>query len=95
MFGKVDWSTTISPSLINDASMTLNRVDGRTPQTSQPQFPSVNVTGFSGFSQSNIAWAHVNYNWHDVLSSLQGNHSIKVGIDIDWQHDPDNFLRAM
>jgi TonB-dependent receptor-like protein len=72
-------------------SMTLNRVDGRTPQTSQPEFPSVNVTGFNGFSQSNIAWAHVNYNWHDVLSLLKGNHSIKVGTDIDRQHDLDNF----
>ena len=91
MFGKVDWSTTISPSLVNDASMTLNRVDGRTPQTSQPEFPSVNVTGFNGFSQSNIAWAHVNYNWHDVLSLLRGNHSIKIGADIDRQHDLDNF----
>lgn len=91
MFGKLDWSTTISPAVVNDVSMTLNRVDGRTPQTSQPEFPSIGVTGLNGFSQSNIAWAHVNYNWHDVLSLLRGNHSIKVGTDIDRQHDLDNF----
>jgi outer membrane receptor protein involved in Fe transport len=43
------------------------------------------------FSQSQIGWVHVNYNWNDVLSWLHANHTFKVGVSIDRQHDLDNF----
>jgi hypothetical protein len=91
MYGKVDWTTSITPALLNEASMTLLRVDGLTPTTSHPELPSATVTGMQGFSQSQISWAHVNYNWHDVVSWLKGNHSLKFGADVDRWHDLDNF----
>lgn len=91
MYGKVNWTRTITPSLLNEASMTLVRVDGATPPTTHPELPSVSVTGMQGFSQSQINWAHVNYNWHDVMSWLQSNHTFKFGFDMDRQHDLDNF----
>ena len=91
MYGKVNWSHTFTQALINEASMTLGRVDGATPPTSDPSLPSVNVTGLQGFSQSQIGWVHANYNWHDVVSWMRGNHSLKFGIDVDRQHDLDNF----
>ena len=91
MYGKVNWTRTITPSLVNEASMTLVRVDGATPPTTHPELPSVSVTGMQGFSQSQINWAHVNYNWHDVVSWLRGNHTFKFGVDVDRQHDLDNF----
>ncbi len=91
MFGKVNWSHTFSPTLINEASMTLGRVDGATPPTTDPSLPNINVTGLQGFSQSQIGWVHANYNWHDVVSWMRGNHSIKFGVDVDRQHDLDNF----
>lgn len=91
MYGKVDWTRTITPALLNEASMTLVRVDGGTPPTTHPELPSVSITGMQGFSQSQINWAHVNYNWHDVVSWLKGNHTLKFGVDVDRQHDLDNF----
>lgn len=91
MFGKVNWSRAIAPSLINEASMTLARVDGRTPPNAHPEFPNINITGLTGFSQNDIGWVHVNYNWHEVLSWMRGNHSLKFGVDVDRQHDLDNF----
>ncbi len=91
MYGKVNWTRTITTSLLNEASMTLMRVDGGTPPTSHPELPSVSVTGMQGFSQSQINWAHVNYNWHDVVSWLRANHTFKFGFDMDRQHDLDNF----
>ncbi len=91
MYGKVDWTHTITPSLLNEASMTLVRVDGLTPPSTTPSLPSVTVTGMQSFSQSQISWAHPNYNWYDVVSWLKGNHTLKFGAYIDRQHDLDNF----
>jgi hypothetical protein len=91
MYGKVSWTRTIRPSLLNEASMTLVRADGMTPPTSHPELPSVTITGMQGFSQSQIGWVHANYNWHDVVSLLKANHTIKLGVDVDRQHDLDNF----
>ena len=91
MYGKVNWSHTFTPSLVNEASMTLVRVDGATPPTVDPSLPSVTITGLQGFSQSQISWVHANYNWHDAVNWMRGNHSLKFGVDIDRQHDLDNF----
>ena len=91
MYGKVDWTHTFSPSFINEASMTLMRVDGATPPSPTPSLPSVTITGMQGFSQSQIGWAQPNYNWSDVVSLLKGNHTLKFGVDADRQHDLDNF----
>lgn len=95
MYGKINWVRTITPSLVNEASMTLVRVDGATSPTANPELPSVSITGLQGFSQSQIGWVHANYNWHDVVSWLKSNHNLKFGFDIDRQHDLDNFTPAM
>ena len=91
MYGKASWTRTITPALLNEASMSLVRVDGATPPTTHPELPSVSVTGLQGFSQSQINWAHVNYNWNDVVSWMRGNHTFKFGGSADRQHDLDNF----
>lgn len=91
MFGKADETHTFSASLLNEVSMTLMRVDGVTPPTPYPSLPNVTITGMQSFSQQQIAWAQPNYNWYDVVSWLKGNHSFKFGVDIDRQHDLDNF----
>ena len=91
MYGKVDWTHTISPNLLNEASMTLVRVDGKTPPSTDPSLPSVTITGMQGFSQSQIGWVHANYNWNDLVTYLRGNHSFRFGASVDRQHDLDNF----
>ncbi|MGI8988924.1 MAG: carboxypeptidase regulatory-like domain-containing protein [Bryobacteraceae bacterium] len=91
MYGKVNWTHTLTPNLINEASMTLVRVDGATPPSTNPSLPSVSITGMQSFSQSQIGWVHANYNWNDVVSYLHANHSLRLGASIDRQHDLDNF----
>ena len=91
MYGKVNWTHTIAPNLLNEASMTLVRVDGATPPSTHPELPSITVTGMQSFSQSKIGWVHANYNWNDVVSWLRGNHNLRFGVSIDRQHDLDNF----
>ncbi|MDQ2950137.1 MAG: TonB-dependent receptor [Acidobacteriota bacterium] len=91
MYGKADWTHTISPNLLNEASMTLVRVDGATPPSTDPSLPSVTVTGMQSFSQSQIGWVHANYNWNDLVTYMHGNHSFRLGASVDRQHDLDNF----
>lgn len=91
MYGKADWTHTISPNLLNEASMTLVRVDGATPPSTDPSLPSVTVTGMQSFSQSQIGWVHANYNWNDLVTYVHGNHSFRFGASVDRQHDLDNF----
>ena len=91
MYGKVNWTHTLAPNLINEASMTLVRVDGATPPSTNPALPSVSITGMQSFSQSQIGWVHANYNWNDVVTYLRANHSLKFGASVDRQHDLDNF----
>ena len=91
MYGKVNWTHTLTPNLLNEASMTLVRVDGKTPPSTNPALPSVSITGMQSFSQSQIGWVHANYNWNEVLSYLHANHSFRFGASVDRQHDLDNF----
>ncbi len=91
MYGKVNWTHTFSPALLHEAALSLVRVDGATPPTTRKDFPAVNVTGFQGFSQNDISWVHENWNWHEVLSWMRGNHNLRFGADVDRQSDLDNF----
>ena len=91
MYGKVNWTRTLAPNLLNEASMTLVRVDGATPPSTNPALPNIAVTGMQGFTQTQIGWLHANYNWNDVVSYLHGNHSLRFGASVDRQHDLQNF----
>ncbi len=91
MFGKVGWTHTFSPSLLNEASMTLVRVDGQTSNTSQPELPSISVPSLAAYSSSPLLFLQPNYNWQDHLSWIHANRNLKFGVDVDRQHDLDNF----
>ena len=91
MYGKVNWTHAFTPGLLNEASAALVRVDGMTPPTAHKEFPNVGITGTQGFSQNDISWLHENWNWHEVLSWMRGNHNLRFGADVDRQADLDNF----
>jgi hypothetical protein len=91
MFGKVNWTHTLSPTLLNEASMTLVRPDGYTSNTTDPSLPSISVPSLTGYSSSPLNWLQANYNWYDHLSWTRGNHNLKFGVDADRQHDLDKF----
>lgn len=99
LYGKLDWTRTISPNLVNEAGFTITRAVGSNPATtSNRDLPSVNITGI-GDAFSNqwgpAAWVHENFNWHDVITWSHGSHTISAGLDVDRHHDDDNFGAAL
>lgn len=97
LYGKVDWTHTFSPTLLNEAGFTAVRSSGSNPATANARsLPNAFITGVSGFSQWGPAgWVHDNYNWHDVLTWTHGSHTIETGIDVDRHHDDDLFTAPL
>lgn len=97
LYAKVDWTHAFSASLMNEAGVTLVRAVGSNPGTSHNKaLPNVNVSGVAGFNQwGSAGWVHENFNWHDVLTSTHGKHTITAGVDFDRHHDDDKFTSAV
>jgi hypothetical protein len=98
-YHKIDYVHTFSATLLNEASMSYVRADGNQPAApgDLPNLPNAYPgglgTGFSSWGPS--GWVHNNWNWHDVLTYVKNNHSIRVGIDVDRQQDLDNFTAGL
>jgi hypothetical protein len=92
VFAKLNWTRTISPRLLNEASMSYVRAAGGNPGTAEDKdLPNVSMTGVTaGFSQGPLGWAHNNFAWRDVLSWIRGNHNVRFGVDIDRQRGEQN-----
>ncbi|MBM3728572.1 MAG: hypothetical protein FJW40_24500 [Acidobacteria bacterium] len=92
VFSKVNWTRTISSSLLNEASMSYTRAAGGNPGTADDKdLPNVSITGVTaGFSQGPLGWAHNNFAWRDVLGWIRGKHSIRAGFDLDRQRGEQN-----
>ncbi len=75
---------TFSSSLINEAYMGYNRIEGFSPATGDFTVPVVNVTGLgtnfgAGFALGDFI--QHSYHWRDVLTYVHGSHSIKAGYE--------------
>jgi Carboxypeptidase regulatory-like domain len=99
-YHKIDYVHTFSPRLLNEASITYVRADGNQPAAPGDILPSLPNAyagglgeGFSSWGPS--GWVHNNWNWHDVLTYVQGAHSLRVGIDVDRQQDLDDFTNGL
>lgn len=97
LYAKVDWTHAFSASTMNEAGVTLVRASGNNPGTSHNKaLPDVNISGVNGFNQwGSAGWVHENFNWHDVLTSTHGKHTITTGFDVDRHHDDDKFTAAV
>lgn len=98
-YHKVDYVHTFAPNLLNEASISYVRADGNQPAApgDLPNLPNAYPGGLGGgfSSWGPSGWVHNNWNWHDVLTYVKGNHSIRVGIDVDRQQDLDNFTAGL
>lgn len=98
-YHKIDYVHTFSPRLLNEASMSYVRADGNQPAApgDLPSLPNAYPGGLGGgfSSWGPSGWVHNNWNWHDVLTYVQGEHTIRVGIDVDRQQDLDNFTAGL
>src|SRR5882757_1244684 len=98
-YHKVDYIHTFSARLLNEVSVSYIRADGDQPAapgtlpTLPNAFPGGLGTGFSSWGPS--GWVHNNWNWHDVITYVQGSHNIRIGIDVDRQQDLDNFTAGL
>ena len=98
-YHKIDYVHTFSPKFVNEASMSYVRADGDQPLApgDLPNLPNAYPGGLGqGFgSWGPSGWVHNNWNWHDVLTYVQGAHNIRVGVDVDRQQDLDNFTAGL
>jgi hypothetical protein len=86
---QVNWAHTFSPTTLNEAIFGGNRVEGVLGSGAKDYtVPSVAVTGINvdsgqafgvGFAQGDFI--QHNYHWRDVLTHVQGKHSLKFGYE--------------
>ena len=92
-----DYTHDFSPKTLNEAIMGYVFIQGTGPATGLFSVPVVNVTGLGvgfgdGFADGNFV--ENNYHWRDMLSHIQGSHSMKVGYEGWFGTDIANFAGA-
>jgi hypothetical protein len=81
---------TFSPTTLNEAAFAFLRVEGVQPATGNFAVPVVSVTGLgtgvfgNGFALGDFI--QHSYHWRDVLTHIQGSHTLKIGYD-GWHGD--------
>src|SRR5450631_1547085 len=92
--GQASWTHTFSPNTLNDASAGVNRVEGNLA-TGAKDYTVPNIgAGISqqlgaGFAQGDFI--QHNYHWRDVLTHIQGAHTLKFGYEGWYGDDVENF----
>ena len=94
--GQISWAHTFSPTTLNDASAGVNRVEGNLATGAKDYtVPNINVGGGfnqqlgAGFAQGDFI--QHNYHWRDVLTHVQGAHTLKFGYEGWYGDDVENF----
>lgn len=98
-YHKFDYIHTFSPKVLNEVSISYVRAEGTQPAApgDLPNLPNAYPGGLGGgfSSWGPSGWVHNNWNWHDVLTYVQGSHNIRIGVDVDRQQDLDNFTAGL
>jgi len=92
--GQVSWTHTFSPTTLNDFTAGISRVEGVLGSGAKDYtVPSISVNGINvdsgqaygvGFAQGDFI--QHNYHWRDVLTHVQGTHTLKFGYE-GWYGD--------
>jgi hypothetical protein len=80
---------TFTPTTLNEAAFASLRVEGIQPATGNFSVPVVTVTGLgTGFGNGFALGDFIqhSYHWRDVLTRIQGSHTLKFGYD-GWHGD--------
>jgi hypothetical protein len=89
VFARLSWTHTFSPSLLNEAAVSLVRAGGGYPAApgDAANLPNSSISGIStSFSQAGpYRYQHNNFVIHDGVSWMHGGHQLRVGMDIDRQ----------
>ena len=102
----LDWTRTLTPSVVNEARMSYGRVNvefgGNSYGNTLPQqgnwaegLASITApSGYAGFGYANnLPQGRIinTYQWQDNLSWIHGRHTIKAGANINYQRSPNVF----
>jgi hypothetical protein len=80
-----NWTHTFNPNTLNEAIFGVSRIEGTLAEGAQVYtVPNITVTGTSvgfgaGFAQGDFI--QKNYHWRDVLTHVQGAHTLKFGYE--------------
>jgi hypothetical protein len=91
---QVNETHTFSPTTLNEAAFGTNRVEGIAPATGLFSVPVISVTGLgTGFGAGFAAGDFIqhNYHWRNVLTHIQGPHTLKFGYDGWFGDDVEDF----
>lgn len=98
-YHKFDYVHMLAPNLLNDASVSYVRVSGIFPQPlgDLNLLPNVFPGGIGGNFDAlgPGGWVHNNWNWHDAVTYVRGQHTVRVGVDVDREQDLDNFTGGL
>ena len=91
---QVNETHTFTPNTVNETAFAFLKVEGTNSKTGDFTVPSINVNGINGFG---VGFAQGNfiqhsYHWRDVLTHIQGSHTLRFGYD-GW-HGDDTALFA-
>ena len=96
IYNKIGYLHAFSGSLLNEASVSYNRLTGSQPDK-VPELP--NAAWIGGLDATFWQWGPsgwVQNNWygHDAVTYIHGAHSIHAGIDVDRLQDLDDFTNG-
>lgn len=90
-----NWTHTFSPSLLNEISVSGNKVQGRSAVGAPYRIPSISIQGSTGIGVGfGGTFVQHNQTIRDVVSWVKGSHSLKFGGEYFWGDDYALFAEA-
>jgi hypothetical protein len=88
---QANYTRTFRPALINEFSVSGNRVQGFNGFDAKLRIPVINISGSQGLGVGGGLFVQNNWNWREVLTWVKGSHSIKFGGTYFWGNDWADF----
>jgi hypothetical protein len=90
---QLGWTHTFNERTLNEAGFGAAPVSGNDSIGGEAKVPTINVTGITGFGVgfANGKYVQHDYHWREVLTRIQGKHTIKVGYDGGHANEYTNF----
>ncbi|MGA8028026.1 MAG: TonB-dependent receptor, partial [Bryobacteraceae bacterium] len=87
-YAAVNWTHTFSPTLINETGIGMT-YDTAYFECKTCEVPPIGISGMAGFGEgfAPTVFAQADFHWHDVVSLVHGNHTLKGGAEIFYNQD--------
>jgi hypothetical protein len=88
---QANYTHTFNPSLLNEFSVSGNRVQGFNGFDAKLSIPVISIAGSTGMGVGGGLFVQNNWNWRDVVTWVKGSHSVKFGGNYFWGNDWADF----